>query len=413
MEMRLTIKELVSTVIAELERLGYSYNSICGFRAFFKRFIAFAETRGELYFSEDLGKKFLEEQYSCKVNYYQESFPKKAKHAIRCIRLLGDYQLHGIIVRRIVKKAGYIKPPQFERVLTAYEKDCASNEYSSRGMRTRLQRLFFFVDYLALRNVKDVNSITPEIISDYVKTIFPKHEKSIASILTTLRVFLKFLYRDGYTEANLSASVPAQSRYYYPAIPSTWDPREVKELLSAIDRGNPKGKRDYAILLMVAKLGIRVGDIKALELSDLDWRSMTINIVQEKTGASVTYPILDDIGWALIDYLKNSRPISDSHHLFIRLQAPYTAFGENANLHNIITKYTRAAGIAILEGKRHGMHSLRHSLASTLLEQGTPLPVISDILGHLNSQSTAVYLRTDMNGLKACALDPEKVFSHE
>ncbi len=164
---------------------------------------------------------------------------------------------------------------------------------------------------------------------------------------------------------------------------------------------------------MVAKLGIRVGDIKALELSDLDWRSMTISIVQEKTGTSVTYPILDDIGWALIDYLKNGRPISDSHHLFIRLQAPYTAFGENANLHNIITKYTRAAGIAILEGKRHGMHSLRHSLASALLEQGTPLPVISDILGHLNSQSTAVYLRTDMNGLKACALDPEKVFSHE
>jgi site-specific recombinase XerD len=413
MEMRLTIKELASTVIAELEKLGYSYNSICGVRAFFKRFIAFAETRGELYFSEDLGKRFLEEKYDCTVNYYKEKFPPGTKHAIRYIRLLGDYQLHGVIMRRIVKKAGYVKPPQFEHALTAYEQECKANEYSLRGMRTRLQRLFFFVDYLALRKIQDLNSITPEVISDYVKTIFPHHEKSIAAILTTLRVFLRFLYQKGYTEINLSLSVPKQSRYYYPAIPSTWNPQEVQRMLNAIDRGNPMGKRDYAILLLVAKLGIRVGDIKALKLSDLDWEQRRINIFQEKTNVQVTFPILNDIGWALIDYLKNGRPTSNSPHLFIRVSAPYTSFGENANLHNIISKYTRKAGIAVPKGKRHGLHSLRHSLASTLLEQGTPLPVISEILGHVNSKSTSVYLRTSFTGLKLCALDPEEVFSNE
>jgi site-specific recombinase XerD len=269
------------------------------------------------------------------------------------------------------------------------------------------------VDYLALRKIQDLNSITPEVISDYVKTIFPHHEKSIAAILTTLRVFLRFLYQKGYTETNLSLSVPKQSRYYYPAIPSTWNPQEVQRMLNAIDRGNPMGKRDYAILLLVAKLGIRVGDIKALKLSDLDWEQRRINIFQEKTNVQVTFPILNDIGWALIDYLKNGRPTSNSPHLFIRVSAPYTSFGENANLHNIISKYTRKAGIAVPKGKRHGLHSLRHSLASTLLEQGTPLPVISEILGHVNSKSTSVYLRTSFTGLKLCALDPEEVFSNE
>ena len=410
METRKPIEVLAAEVIEELKQLNYAYNTICGLRASFKRIYAFAQNRGELYFSENLGKEYLREKYSCTIDYYLESFPPKAKQAIRSIRLLGDYQLHGVIVRRIVKRKGYVKPPQFEEVLTAYEKECENNQYSMHGMRTRLQRLFFFVDYLSLRRVTDVGEITPEIISDYVVTICPKHEKSIASILTTLRVFLRFLYLNGYTNKDLSLSVPKQKKYNYPAVPSTCDPAEVKRILDAIDRGSPRGKRDYAILILVAKLGIRAGDIKALKLSDLNWADKTITITQEKTKGKVTYPVLHDVGWALIDYLQNARPVCDVPYLFVRLHAPFQAFGENANLHNIITKYTRLAGISVPRGKRHGLHSLRHSLASTLLEQGASLAVISDILGHVDSKSTSVYLHTDLNGLKVCALDPEEVF---
>src|SRR5699024_5333397 len=180
-----------------------------------------------------------------------------------------------------------------------------------------------------------------------------------------------------------------------------------------IDRGSPLGKRDYAILILVAKLGIRAGDIKALKLSDLNWDTKTITIKQEKTKVETTYPILHDVGWALIDYLQNARPKSDVPYLFLRMNAPFKEFGENANLHNIITKYIRLAGITIPRGKRHGLHSLRHSLASTLLEQRKPLEVISEILGHTDSTSTSVYLHTDLNGLKACALDPEEVFQND
>ena len=94
------------------------------------------------------------------------------------------------------------------------------------------------------------------------------------------------------------------------------------------------------------------------------------------------------------------------------MNASYEAFGGNANLHNIIAKYTRLSGITIPKGKRHGMHSLRHSLAGTLLEQGTPLPLISEILGHVNSKSTGIYLQIGVEGLRQCALDPEEVFKY-
>lgn len=183
-------------------------------------------------------------------------------------------------------------------------------------------------------------------------------------------------------------------------------------MLNSVDRGNPTGKRDYAILLLVAKLGIRAGDIKDLKLSNLNWRSKIIAIRQSKTKNTITYPILKDIGWALIDYLKNGRPISDSPFVFIRMKAPYDAFGKDANLHNIITKHTRRSGITIPHGKKQGLHSLRHTLASTLLEQGTPLPVISEVLGHFNSKSTSVYLHTGLEGLRKCVIDPEDVFKN-
>src|SRR5690625_537408 len=96
-------------------------------RASFKRICSFAETKGERYFSEKLGREYLKEKYNCTIDYYLNPFPKKAKQAIRSVRLLGDYQLHGVIIRRIVKRKGYVKLPQFEPVLTAYEKECEIN----------------------------------------------------------------------------------------------------------------------------------------------------------------------------------------------------------------------------------------------------------------------------------------------
>ncbi|QOY34706.1 site-specific integrase [Anaerobacillus isosaccharinicus] len=413
METKLTIEELVSKVLSELERLNYAYNTLCGFRAFYKRVVAYANAKGELHFSEEFGREFLKEKYNCTVNYYKEAMPKGLKNPIRRIRILGDYQLHGVIIRRMVKKPGYVKPPQFEKELIAYEVECENNEYSKRGLRTRMQRLFFFIDYLNNRKVQSSNSITAAIISDYVITIYPHHEKSISSILTTLRVYLRFLYLNEYTAEDMSLKVPKQTKYYYPSVPSVWNKEDVKRMLEGIDRGNPTGKRDYAILLLVSKLGIRVGDIKSLRLSELKWQSKTIEIKQSKTKNTVTYPILHDIGWALIDYLKNARPSSNSPFVFLRMNAPYEEFGKDANLHNIITKYTRLSGITIPKGKRQGLHSLRHTLASTLLEQGTPLPVISEILGHLTSKSTSIYLQTGIEGLRKCAIDPEGVFENE
>jgi integrase/recombinase XerD len=207
MDTRKPIKILTLEVTEKLKRLNYAYNTLCGLRASFNRICVFAQDRDELYFSEKFGKEYLKEKMVVQLTTIWNHSPQKPNKPSDPSDFLVN-QLHGIIVRRIIKRKGYVKPPQFEEVLTAYEMECQNNEYSRRGMRTRLQRLFFFVDYMSLRRLKDVKGITPEMISDYVVSISPKHEKSIAAILTTLRVFLRFLYLHGYTEMDLSPRCP-------------------------------------------------------------------------------------------------------------------------------------------------------------------------------------------------------------
>ena len=409
----ISIRNLVTEVLGELDRLNYSANTRAAYRRFYNRFIKFADNADEVVYSEDLCNRFLRTNYSYDLDSYTTSLHRSFRNQARCMRVLGDYQQHGAILRRRTTKKPYARTPQFVEALNAYYKECIQRNYSRQGMRTRLYRTKLFIDYLDDRGITSLSSLSVHHLSDYIRTVAGYHQKSISAILTTLRSLLSFLYLNGYHDRDLSADVPRLKLPQYPKIPCTLKPEEVRRLLGSVDRGNPNGKRDYAILLIVARLGMRVQDVKEIRLSNLNWATRTIEIIQHKTRRSINYPILDDIGWAIIDYLKNGRPKTESPHLFIRHNAPFETFGTYANLHYIITKYTRLAGINLRTGASRGMHSLRHTLAGVLLEQGTPLPVISAILGHMSTLSTSVYLKIDLDGLRRCALDPDEVFQND
>jgi integrase/recombinase XerD len=177
-------------------------------------------------------------------------------------------------------------------------------------------------------------------------------------------------------------------------IPSVWKHDDVKKLLNSIDRNNPLGKRDYAILLLVTRLGLRVSDIRSLKLTDLNWNRKMLSIVMQKTKHPLELPILDDVGWAIIDYLKNGRLQTVSNCVFIRHKAPYDGFSDHNCLSRMLGRHMHKAGID-MSCQKHGLHSLRSTLARVMLENGTPLPVISEALGHQNIQTTSIYLKID------------------
>jgi integrase len=160
------------------------------------------------------------------------------------------------------------------------------------------------------------------------------------------------------------------------------------------------------MILLITRLGLRGIDVKRLRFADLDWPGNRLSAEQAKTGRRVQLPLLKDAGWAIIDYIQHGRPACDCPQVFIRHTAPIGAFSGQDHLHQILVKHARTAHIALGEQRRHGMHSLRHTLATRLLEHGTPIEQIAGILGHQSAASTGVYLKSSLGLLAQCALDP-------
>jgi integrase len=192
-------------------------------------------------------------------------------------------------------------------------------------------------------------------------------------------------------------------------VPSVWDPELVIRLLKVVDRSSPKGKRDYAILLLACRLGLRVGDIRTLTLDDLKWETATVEIAQSKTLEPLCLPLTEEVGEALIDYLRLARPQSDCREVFLTLTSPFQPFCGTDNLHRIVQFWKDLAGIRFRTKQRHGLHSLRHTLATQLLREQTPFHVISEILGHATTASTLIYAKTDVETLRTAALNTEEV----
>jgi integrase len=179
-------------------------------------------------------------------------------------------------------------------------------------------------------------------------------------------------------------------------------------MLGAVDRASPVGKRDYAILVLAGRLGLRAGDIRSLRLDDLDWDQAVITIQQSKTGKLLELPLIDEVATGLIEYLRYGRPATDHRQVFVRFKAPFEPFVNRNNFYPIITKYRRLAGVKLEPGSRSGLHSLRHSLATAMLADGVPIEEISPILGHASLDTTRIYTRVDIAALRSAALNPDE-----
>ena len=207
-----------------------------------------------------------------------------------------------------------------------------------------------------------------------------------------------------YKRQKLYECIPHVKNLRQQKIPSTFTTNEIEQILNSVDRSNPIGKRNYAIFLIAARLGIRSSDIQALTFSNIDWDKNVIFFTQHKTGRSLLLPMPNDVGWAIIDYLKNGRPETNAKNIFVSHNYPYEEF---LSIKSIIPRQMRCAGIKTPANKRIGMHAFRHGLATRMLEKDVPLPVISQTLGHADISSTEVYLRISMKQLSKCGLEVE------
>ncbi|MDR0726296.1 MAG: tyrosine-type recombinase/integrase [Prevotellaceae bacterium] len=222
-------------------------------------------------------------------------------------------------------------------------------------------------------------------------------------VLNTMRLFCRYLYEQKILNKDICYVIGKDNYPVREKLPSVYDAEEIKQIETTVDRSSSVGKRDYAILLLATRLGLRSSDIAGLQFSNLDWDNNIIRLSQYKTNREIELPLLADIGEAIIDYLKYGRPVSQTQYVFMSSCAPYRPINRMI-INSAIVRIIRFSKICI-RNRRFGPHAMRHTLASQLLRNGTALPVISETLGHANTQMTMEYLRIDFNGLMSCTLD--------
>ncbi|MQA17611.1 MAG: integrase, partial [Pseudonocardiaceae bacterium] len=171
------------------------------------------------------------------------------------------------------------------------------------------------------------------VMGAFVATLAGYQAKTVEHKLCAVRSLLRFAAGAGLVDAAVLETVPAAKSTRQARIPSVWDPADVTKILAAIDRGNPCGKRDYAMILLITRLGLRGIDVKRLEFADLDWPGNRLSVVQAKTGRRVVLPLLKDVGWAVIDYIRHGRPACDCPQVFVRHTAPIGPFSDQDHLH--------------------------------------------------------------------------------
>ena len=396
------LPKLVEALDRHLEESRYNRKYCLLHRRYARKLMLFAQsTHGTELYTPELMSAYLRHvgfpppDYPC-------CLPHPMKHQVRLAYLLRELCLNGSFPASRGKECAPI-PPRFQSVFQNYLADLEHRGYARQSISTRTLLPGFFL-FLENDGVTECAQITAAHLSRYVGQLSGYAPASVAVILVNLRAFSRFLYRRGIRAVDLSTDVPTM-RHLPQKMPGLWTREEVESLLAAIDRNCALGKRDYAMFLLAARLGMRSGDICRLRLEHLYWDAGRIEMIQSKTGRPLSLPLLQDVGAALIDYLRNGRPETEYREVLIRHCAPFTPLAEGTNSGHLLRKCCSIAGITTPAGIRRSFHSLRHTLASSLLEQRTPLPLISEILGHSDSQITRRYLKIDIESLRQCALD--------
>ena len=296
------------------------------------------------------------------------------------------------------------KTPLYDRVIDDYLKDLESKEYGPGTIELRKTVSKKFLGYLEQKGFYDLSELQLETVSRFVPYASKYYQStSMGTVFSALRSFLAFAASEQLTSTDLTRAIPTSFGRKTSIIP-TISLQEEDKLFAAIDRDTTVGKRCYAILLLALRLGLRSVDIINLKMENIKWRTNTIEIIQQKTSRALTIPLLADIGNAIIDYLLHGRPESQESYVFLRSQAPYTKLSGHASVYHIVSSHMKRAGIRQADGDRKGSHCCRHTAAARLLAAETPLPVISSVLGHANKNSARVYLSTDHEHLRSCAL---------
>ena len=400
-------KELVVACKEEAEERQYNSVYLSRLQAGWERIQTWMDVQGLTQYSRDVGIRFCSEELGGYLS--RKDMNDADRSTLRAARMLFSYQEDGDFE---------LRAPRIDHILSGPVGNAANHYLESR--KKVLSNASYRDKKLYLSQISEFfqhEDITlDELTPDLIEAFFEHMHYSLASrhnCSGCLRGFLRYCYDTGITTKDMSVFVLPDNYKKNCKLPTTYEEDEIRAMLAAVERASAIGKRDYLILLLAAEYGWRSMDITNFCFDNIDWDNNRIIFAQHKTDVIVEYPLLSSVGNAVIDYLKHGRPESKAEQIIVahvngRRGEPLSS----PTIHSIVTRYMRKANIPDWQNKKHGAHSLRHSLATNLLKKNIPMPIISTVMGHQNTSTTSIYISLDIEKLRKCAIPIPPVHSH-
>lgn len=396
-ELDMTIKKLLERMVNE----NHGISTIQKTRSVLNKFYKHCKTKGLTNISIDVIKQFLLIEYNIDFNNHTTNETR----SIRPLLILFEFYSTGSYLKSHQRKSKVTIPDDYVDIYAKYNEYINVLNISYKSKERKLwtaRKLFnFFVDI----SINDITQVTCENIYDFVNTLTHIKINTLRTIKTNLRQIFNWLYQENIVSISGNKIYPIIRKNPPTEILSYYTNEEIKKIVDVIDTTTSIGKRDYAIISLLIYYGIRIGDIEHLKFENIDWKNNKVSFIQSKTNNLLILPLINEVKLSLLDYIKNARNQNnhDEEYIFLTTCAPYTKY-KTSSMQRKITKYMNDAGIDY-SNKHHGPHSLRHSLATNLLNENIPISSISSILGHSNTKTTEIYLTVDEKHLKELSLE--------
>lgn len=390
-----TVEQIGAAVVAALRSADYMQSTIDQYEKTIRALRAFIDDRGGVY-TPVLGAVFA----SLTVSPRTGRFSAQRRFAYgRLVRLFDSYVETGGVDLAIRKRGGGGAWPvveEFGALAGSWEADMVDRGLApaTRSAYGRVARAYLV--FLEAEGVSSLDDADGASVLGFLESLTDRWAAtSLPWVISNFRPFLKFTHRTALVDAVGLAGV----RRSHTILPVLRD--EDLEMVVAACTSEKVTARDAAITLLALSTGLRACDIVALRLSEIDWRTKTIGIVQQKTHNPLTLPLAPLVAARLADYVLDERPEVADDHVFLRLKAPHTKLADHASIYKVTAETFTKAGVS---GVKAGTRLLRHSAASRLLRAGVGLPTISAVLGHATPESTNTYLSVDEERLLECVL---------
>jgi len=392
-------RDRIDLLAGKLRSLGYAKGHIPEHVHEWLRFIKYCHDRGV-----DIPTSI----YASEVeDYLRQRLPKEYRKNIRTyVRIFIEADDRGNFARYMQARP---KPATalFNQWVVPYVQFLREHRGIAEGtLRGTIGTLRGFTEFVDKKGVLDLGSLNATHIHDFCRNPGGRRPETWATHTSRVRCFLKYVFSQQGLQCDLSLAVGGAKHFRYAGLPAVLTGTELDSILGCMDRSNPMGRRDAAMLLLAARYGMRPCDIRRLRFDNIRWREGEITVRQSKTGRPVSLPLLPDVSEALIDYLRAGRPSTSSRYIFVGHKAPFGPLARSLN--QVMFKALQRAGLEQRPGPR-GLYLLRHTLATRMLGAHVPIKMISDVLGHVWTDTTFGYTKVDVAALRSASLSLREV----